>query len=87
MCGTGRPGSDCRLPNVSGNDAEAVGGAFLGAIEQQLHAEADAEHRLLAASASACRAPRCAGAPWRLRRAHAGQDHARRALDDRRDRS
>ena len=38
----GQAGRELQLADVAGNDAEAIGRAFLGALEQDLHAEADA---------------------------------------------
>ena len=68
MCGTGRPGASAKRAARPGNDAEAARVAFVGGLEQQLHAEADAEHRLAAARGISSVEPAArAAAPWRRR--------------------
>ena len=83
MCGTGRPGAATSRSTLP-EHAEGVGRAFGGSLEQQLHAEADAQHRLpqhrqhLVETGRTQPAHRIAG------RADAGQQHARRRGDRRR---
>ena len=67
--------------HAAGNDAQALGGAFLGMLIQQLHAQADAQHRL----AQSPQAPVEAGALQTHHGASGGadtrQDHATRGAD------
>ena len=62
MCGTGRPGASAKRDARARDDPQAVRTAFVGRLEQQLHAEADAEHRLgqrgISASSPLWREPR-----------------------------
>ena len=65
----------------SGQNSETVGRAFLGVLKQELHAEADAEHRLRKLRQLRGESRRTEPPHRIASRADAGQDHPRGCSD------